>query len=96
MQQTNHQHRRIANTLRKLADKLESWAKKGSLFAENVEVCLGDFDAAQARGASDERACASAPPGDDRAGGRDAVRRLHKVPRVFEVRGPSTAAEAFA
>ena len=79
MQQTNHQHRRIANTLRKLADKLESWAKKGSLFAENVEVCLGDFDAAQARGASDERACASAPPGDDRAGGRDAVDHYGEV-----------------
>ena len=79
MQQTNHQHRRIANTLRKLADKLESCAKEGTLFAENVEVCLGDFDADQAPGASDERACASAPPGDDRAGGRDAVDHYGEV-----------------
>ena len=33
----------------------------------------------QARGASDERACASAPPGDDRAGGRDAVDHYGEV-----------------
>ena len=68
MQQTIHQPGRMAEKLRNIADQLESSAKKGSLLAEHVEVCLGDFDADQARGASDERAGASAPPGDERVG----------------------------
>ena len=53
-----HHHVKIVDKLRKLADRLESLAKKGTRFAEDVEVCLGDLNADHPRG--DELVSASA------------------------------------
>ena len=60
MQRRFHHIGKTVDKLRKIADRLESLAKKGSRFAEDVEVCMGDLDPDQAPG--DERVSASAPP----------------------------------
>ena len=53
-----HHHVKIVDKIRKLSDRLESLAKKGTRFAEDVEVCLGDLNADHPRG--DELVSASA------------------------------------
>ena len=62
-----HQHVKIVDTIKKIAHRLESLAKKGTRFAEDVEVCLGDLNADHPRG--DELVSASAPPASKHRGG---------------------------